>query len=179
MDVLKDIVRVDQTAGNHRTDRTRYLAALAKLELSEPLVRQYKKIRLTLPLKQSLARKKKSMEQVLKVFSDMLDYKVADVTTAATYRIADTYYDLTQAILKSDRPRNLNKLELEQYDILLEEQSYPFEEKAIELHKKNLQFMRKGIYNKWIDKSIEELGKLVPARFDKPEQGESVVESVR
>jgi len=179
MDVLQDIVRVDQSAGKQRTDRTRYLAALAKLELSEPLVRQYKKIRLTLPLKQSLARKKKSMEQVLKVFSDMLDYKVADVTTAATYRIADTYYDLTQAILKSDRPRNLNKLELEQYDILLEEQSYPFEEKAIELHKKNLQFMRKGIYNKWVDKSIEELGKLVPARYDKPEQGESVVESVQ
>jgi TolA-binding protein len=177
--VLKDIVRVDQTAGKHRTDRTRYLAALAKLELSEPLVRQYKKIRLTLPLKRSLARKKKSMEQVLKVFSDMLDYKVADVTTAATYRIADTYYDLTQAILKSDRPRNLNKLELEQYNILLEEQSYPFEEKAIELHKKNLQFMRKGIYNKWVDKSIEELGKLVPARYNKPERGESVVESVR
>jgi len=179
MDVLQDIVRVDQGAGSHRTDRTRYLAALAKLELSEPLVQQYKKIRLTLPLKQSLARKKKSMEQVLKVFSEMLDYKVADVTTAATYRIADTYYDLTQAILKSDRPRNLNKLELEQYDILLEEQAYPFEEKAIELHKKNLQFMRKGIYNKWVDKSIDELGKLVPARYDKPEQGELVVESVR
>jgi len=178
-DVLKDIVRADQAAGKNRTDRTRYLAALARLELSEPLVQQYKKIRLTLPLKRSLARKKKSMEQLLKVFSEMLDYKVADVTTAATYRIADTYYDLTQAILKSDRPRNLNKLELEQYNILLEEQSYPFEEKAIKLHKKNLQFMRKGIYNKWVDKSIEELGKLVPARYDKPERGESVVESVR
>jgi len=178
-DVLRDIVRADQSAGKNRTDRTRYLAALAKLELSDPLVQQYKKIRLTLPLKRSLARKKKSMEQLLKVFSDMLDYKVADVTTAATYRIADTYYDLTQAILKSDRPHNLNKLELEQYNILLEEQSYPFEEKAIKLHKKNLQFMRKGIYNKWVDKSIEELGKLVPARYNKPERGESVVESVR
>jgi len=177
--VLQEIVQADKAAGNNRTDRTRYLAALATLELSDPLVESYKKIRLTLPLKQSLTRKKQSMEKVLKVFSSMLDYKVADVTAAATYRIADTYYDLTRAILESDRPRNLNKVELEQYNILLEEQAYPFEEKAITLHTKNLAFMRKGIYNVWIDRSIEQLGKLVPIRYAKPESGESVVTSVR
>lgn len=177
--VLKEIVQVDKAAGSNRTDRTRYLAALATLELADPMVESYKKIRLTLPLKQSLTRKKQSMEKVLQIFSSMLDYKVADVTAAATYRIADTYYDLTRAILESDRPRNLNKVELEQYNILLEEQAYPFEEKAITLHGKNLQFMRKGFYNEWIDKSIEQLGKLVPIRYAKPEHGESVVTSVR
>lgn len=178
-EMLREIVRVDQGAGKVRNDRTRYLAALAKLELSDPMVERYKKIRLTQPLKKSLARKKKSMQEVLNVFSAMLDYNVADVTTAATYRIADTYYDLTRSILESDRPRNLNKLELEQYNILLEEQAYPFEEKAINLHKKNLQFMHKGVYNEWVDLSIEQLGKLVPVRYARPEQDEAVVTSVR
>ena len=177
--VLRQIVQVDKQAGSKRTDRIRYLAAVATLELSEPLVRQYKKIRLTLPLKKSMARKKRAMEKSLKVFSAMLDYGVADVTAAATYRIADTYYDLTRSILESDRPRNLKKVELEQYDILLEEQAYPFEEKSITLHKKNIALLRRGIYNEWIEKSINQLGKLLPIQYGKAEAGEAFVASSR
>ena len=177
--VLRQIVQVDKQAGSKRTDRIRYLAAVATLELSEPLVRQYKKIRLTLPLKKSMARKKRAMEKSLKVFSAMLDYGVADVTAAATYRIADTYYDLTRSILESDRPRNLKKVELEQYDILLEEQAYPFEEKSITLHKKNIALLRRGIYNEWIEKSINQLGKLLPIQYAKTEAGEAFVASSR
>ncbi|MFV1997962.1 MAG: tetratricopeptide repeat protein [Acidiferrobacterales bacterium] len=177
--VLGQIVQVDKRLGSKRTDRTRYLAAIATLELSEPLVREYKKIRLTLPLKRSMARKKRSMDKSLKVFTAMLDYGVADVTAAATYRIADIYYDLTTSILESDRPRKLNKLELEQYDILLEEQAYPFEEKSINLHKKNVELLKRGLYNEWIEKSINQLGELLPVQFAKTEVGEAYVASSR
>jgi len=176
-ETLRDIVRADEHAGKERTDRTRYLAALASFELSDPLVKAYKKIRLTLPLKRSLAKKQRYMERALKVFSAMLDYHVADITAAATYRIADLYYDLSQSMMQSDRPRGLSKLELDQYNILLEEQAYPFEEKAIDLHKKNLQLMSRGFYDEWVGKSIEELGKLSPARYARTEQGEAYVTS--
>ncbi|KPK09792.1 MAG: hypothetical protein AMJ68_11175, partial [Acidithiobacillales bacterium SG8_45] len=71
------------------------------------------------------------------------------------------------------------KLELEQYDILLEEQAYPFEEKAITLHKKNIELLRRGIYNEWVDRSIEQLGQLLPIQFAKPEAGEAFVTSSR
>lgn len=177
--VLGQLVQIDKRLGSKRTDRSRYLAALATLELSEPLVRQYKKIRLTLPLKKSMAKKKRAMDKTLKVYSAMLDYGVADVTAAATYRIADVYYDLTTSILKSDRPRKLSKLELEQYDILLEEQAYPFEEKSINLHKKNIALMKRGFYNEWIEKSINQLGELLPVQFAKTEVGEAYVTSSR
>jgi len=160
--VLRQIVQVDKRAGKKRTDRIRYLAAMATLELSEPLVRRYKKIRLTLPLKRSMARKKRAMEKSLKVFTAMLDYGVADVTAAATYRIADIYYDLTRSIL-----------------ILLEEQAYPFEERSIRLHKKNIELLRRGLYNGWVEKSINQLGKLLPIQFSKAELGEAYVISNR
>lgn len=176
-ETLRQIVRADSRAGKERTDRTRYLAALASFELSDPLVQRYKKIRLTLPLKRSLARKQKTMKEALKVFSDMLDYHVADITAAATYRIADLYYDLSRSMLDSERPRGLSKVEREQYDILLEEQAYPFEEKAINLHKKNLDLLRRGFYNEWVGKSITELAKLVPVRYARTEQGEGYVAS--
>ena len=39
--------------------------------------------------------------------------------------------------MDSERPKELSKVELEQYNVLLEEQAFPFEEKAIELHEVN------------------------------------------
>ena len=61
---------------------------------------------------------------------------------------------------------------------MLEEQAYPFEEKAISLHKKNIQLLERGIYNDWIAKSIAQLGKLVPVRYAKVEKGEDYVATV-
>ena len=39
--------------------------------------------------------------------------------------------------MASERPKKLSKAELEQYNVLLEEQAFPFEEKAAELHEVN------------------------------------------
>ena len=59
------------------------------------------------------------------------------MTTAANYEIAELYHALSKDLYASERPAELNTDELEQYDILLEEQAFPFEEEAIELHEKN------------------------------------------
>jgi hypothetical protein len=67
---------------------------------------------------------------------------------------------------------------MEQYELEIEEQAYPFEDKAIEMHKKNLELMTVGIYNEWIDKSLQKLAKFVPARYDKPEEETPVIASL-
>lgn len=175
---LGSIVRIEKKAGSKQTERTRYIAAMAQLEISKPIIEKYRRIKLVQPLKKTLKKKKKYMEKALKVYGDMLDYGVAEVTAAATYYTADIYFDFTQAILKSERPTNLNGEELEQYEIVIEEKAYPFEEKAISLHKKNLDLMSQGIYNDWIEKSILRLGVLIPARFAKFEKSESYFSGV-
>ena len=65
------------------------------------------------------------------------DYGVAEVTTAATFHTAALYQDFGKAMLASQRPKKLSKAELEQYNVMLEEQAFPFEEKATELHEVN------------------------------------------
>lgn len=75
-------------------------------------------------------------------------------------------------------PRGLYPAELEQYELAIEEQAYPFEEKAIKVHQSNLALITKGVYNEWIDKSLQELAKLVPARYDKPEETTGVISSL-
>ena len=64
---------------------------------------------------------------------------------------------------------------LEQYDLLLEEQVYPFEEKAIDLYKANANRAPDGVYDEWVKKSFERLASLMPARYSKLERSEDVV----
>ena len=77
-----------------------------------------------------------------------------------------------------DLQDNLNDLELEQYNLVLEEQAYPFEEKAIVVHEKNIELLSIGIYNKWIDSSIAKLAVLMPARYARSEQENTFVDSL-
>ncbi|MCZ6733801.1 MAG: hypothetical protein O7B27_14855, partial [Gammaproteobacteria bacterium] len=128
--------------------------------------------RLVIPLKQSLKAKKQKMKMALKGYSRVVNYGVAEFTTAATFRIAEIYHDLGRDLLASERPKGLSPEELEQYDVLLEEQAYPFEEKAMEVHEANIQRVTDDIYDKWIKKSFQQLSRLRPVRYAKVEKSE-------
>lgn len=167
---LRRIVEIDAHAGNERTDRTRYLAATSALALAEPLYRRFVDIKLVKPFKQNLARKQTAMKEATGAFGKLADYHAGEVTAAATFYIAEIYFDFNRALVKSERPENLDPAEREQYELALEEQAYPFEEKAIAVHEKNLELLGVGIYNSWIDKSIAKLASLVPARYAKTEE---------
>jgi TolA-binding protein/LysM repeat protein len=75
-------------------------------------------------------------------------------------------------------PRGLYPMELEQYELAIEEQAYPFEEKAIHVHESNLQLIPRGVYNEWIEKSLQKLAEFVPARYDKPEESSRIISSL-
>jgi len=166
---LQEIVAADAAAGSGRTDRTRFLAANASLELARPLDAEARAVRLVIPLKKSLTAKRKAMESALAAYGRAEDYGIAQVTTAATYAMAELYRDLGKAVLQSERPRGLGKDELEQYNLLLEEQAFPFEEKAIGIHEHNTQRAASGIYDDWVQKSFAALASIKPARYARSE----------
>jgi cellulose synthase operon protein C len=176
---LRDIIAADRSAGAARTDRSKVLAARATLTLAAPVREQFNSIKLVVPLKKSLAEKRKAMEAALKAYEAAADYQVADVTTAATFESAELYRQLGKDLVSSERPRNLKKDELEQYDVLLEEQAFPFEEKAIKLHEVNTARTKDGTYDEWVQKSFAALAQLNPGRYGKVEIGEQQVESIR
>ncbi len=172
---LRDLVEVDAAAGAQRSDRTRYLAAKASLELADPVRERFAVVKLTQPLADSLKRKKSLMEDVIAVYTDAADYGVAEVTTAATFRLGEVYEQFSADLLESDRPADLDVEALEQYELLLEEQAFPFEEKAIDLYKANANRAPDGVYDEWVRKSFERLAGLMPARYAKKERSENVV----
>lgn len=175
---LKNIVDADSKAGTERTDRTKYLAANAALILTEPSLTAFYDVKLVKPFKKNLNKKKERMKTAIDEYNKLIDYEVSEVTAAATYQLAEIYFHFSRALMESERPGNLNELELEQYNLVLEEQAYPFEEKAITVHEKNIELLSIGIYNKWIDRSIEKLAVLMPARYAKSEQENTFVKSL-
>lgn len=173
---LREIIKADNSGGKSRTKRTQLLAATAYMQLTLPLFKAYKAAHLSIPLKRSLKKKKKLMAKVVKSYDNAMKYRVAEVTTSATYYIAEIYNDFADSLLKSQRPKKLNADELDQYNVLIEEQAFPFEEKAIDIHAVNAERVKDNIYDKWVKMSITALSKLNPIRYAKIEKRELYVE---
>lgn len=168
----REIVSADATAGAARTERTHYLAARAQLALATPARDEFRSIKLVAPLKRSLQEKQVALETAVHAYESVATYQVAETTTAATFETAELYRTLAQDLLASERPKHLSADALEQYQSLLEDQAYPFEEKAISIHELNAQRVRDGVYDDSVRKSMDALATLMPARYGKTELSE-------
>ena len=167
---MEKIYQLDHDGGAERTNRTRYLSAMGTFELTEPHFQRYAEVRLVEPIRKNMELKNALMKKTMESYNKTAEIGVAEYTTAATYRIADMYADFSRKLMDSERPADLNEEELEQYELMLEEQSFPFEEKAIGLHEANIKHLHDGLYNKWIANSIAALAKLKPARYSRMER---------
>lgn len=167
---LEAIVAVDRELGAARTDRSRYLAAHASLELAEPLKDRFMDVRLAAPLRDSLRRKRERMEAALAAYGEAAEYGVTAVVTAATWQIAELYYQLARDLMESERPSGLADDALEQYEILLEEQAFPFEEQALDIFLTNAARVVDGVYDEWVKASFERLAGISPGRYARIER---------
>ncbi|MFX3657793.1 MAG: tetratricopeptide repeat protein [bacterium] len=175
---LREKIAIHRQMGSGAGERATYLAAQAQFLLAQEVRTDFELIRLGHPLPNSLARKQEALKSAVAALEAAAAYEVAEFATASTFQIATLFTDLAGAIMASDRPDGLSALELEQYEILLEEQAFPFEEQAIALHEINMRRSWDGLWNDWIERSFAELGRLMPARFDKPEVEVAYVETI-
>jgi len=166
---LADIVRIDAEAGSGRTPRTRTLAARAAQVLAEQLYQEFAAVKLSQPFETSLQDKKQRMDAVIEAMNHLVEYEIADVTAAATFYMAETYLNFSRALADSERPTDLQPADLKEYELALEEEAFPFEEKAINVHEKNLELLRAGVFNAWTEKSLGKLAEMMPGRYAKNE----------
>ena len=149
--------------------RVRFLAARAAVTFGDARADEFSSVLLALPLDKSLQAKRMAMEQSLRWYGEAGRFGVAEITTAATYKTAELYRQLAKDVMASARPDGLSDLEVGQYNILLEEEAFPFEEKSAEIHAINHQRIKTGIYDEWVARSMVSLQKLMPAKYDKVE----------
>jgi TolA-binding protein len=175
---LRRIVEIDRTAGGERTDRVQYIAAQSALVLTEELYREFDAIELVLPFEQSLREKQRRMDAALEAFAGLVDYEVGEVTAAATFYMAEVYFRFSKALLESERPGDLDATQMQDYELMLEEEAFPFEERAIAVLEKNLELMAAGLYNDWVARSLAKLAELMPGRYAKFEASSGLIDSV-
>jgi cellulose synthase operon protein C len=166
---LEEIVRIDGAAGSERTDRTRNIAARGALELSKPIYEQFASLKLVQPFERSLQEKQRSMDTATKAFAKLVDYQVGEVTAAATFYMAEIYANFSQALRESERPADLGADTLKEYEQQLAAAAQPLEDKAIGVHEKNLELMRRGLNNPWTQKSLDRLAALKPDSYARAE----------
>lgn len=156
-----------QAAKALKTERTNYIAATVQLDIAKNIHSLFAQKQLREPLAENLKAKKKLMQDAITAYGQAATYDNPSITTEATYAIGSIYQHFSSALLKSERPRNLKGEELEQYNILIEDQAFPFEEKAIEFYEINMAHTQEGINSSWITQSYQELGKLFPVRYNR------------
>ncbi len=163
------IAHFEQQFALQGNTRTQQLAAQALLQLGQHESAQFMQVRLGHPLKQSLQKKRQHMAAAITHYEQSMQYGVAELLSEAQYNVAELYQQMAKALLDSDRPKGLDELALEEYELLLQEQAYPFEEQAIAIYQQNTRLSQQQIWDHWVQQSFKRLAALLPAKFDKTE----------
>jgi TolA-binding protein len=166
-DWQKKLVNYEKSNSKFRTARSSSLAANAAFELTYSDLEKFESISLTLPLKKSLGKKTTALKNIVSQLEALTVYQDSVIMSAATFQIASVYRTLARDILESERPSSLNELQLEQYNILLEEQAYPFEEQAMDIYKINVEKVAQGHYDNWIERTFDVLAIMNPTEFER------------
>jgi tetratricopeptide (TPR) repeat protein len=175
---VAEIVRIDAAGGAERTGRTRTLAARSALVLAEQLYQVFVAVKLRQPFEASLKEKKQRMDATINAMGGLVDYEIADVTAAATFYMAETYFDFSRSLKESERPADMKGADLEKFEADLDEAAYPFEEKAIKVHEKNMEMLHAGVFNAWTEKSLSRLAELMPGRYAKNEMSSGFIGAI-
>jgi hypothetical protein len=118
------------------------------------------------------------MDATIKAMSGLVDYQIADVTAAATFYMAETYFDFSRSLKESERPADMKGANLEKFEADLDEAAYPFEDKAIKVHEKNMESLHAGVFNTWTEKSLSRLAEMVPGRYAKNEMSSGFIGAI-
>jgi TolA-binding protein len=145
-------------------------AARSQLRIAEESFSRYQKVRITPPVEETVVAKRTLLQEVIRNFVSAGKYKVADVITASNFFIGRSLEIFKDDILTSPRPEGLTEVQLEEYNLLLDEMAFPFEEKALNAYRVNIQrAVKLELLDEWIEKSYERMAQLAPWAYEREE----------
>ena len=156
-----------EAASQWHSEETLLWAGKAALALGASVAQEFAGIRLEHPLERALERKQKAMEQAQAYFLEAESFAGETVASEVLYRRAELYRTLAADLMASEVPSELNELEAMQYQMLLEEEAWPLEERAMELHSRNHGRIASQGFDEWIGQSLEALAVMHPGRYDR------------
>lgn len=161
MKTLKKLALADD-----RYTTGRQFPARAKLILLRDAHGDYLKIALTQPFEETFEKKNALLDKLLKEYSEIAGLSVPELLPEVFYYMGQSFENFKDAILLSERPSELAKDELEEYNFLLEEKAYTYDEQAVKAYENSLYAGRdQRIYTEPLQKSLDRLAFLKPAIY--------------
>lgn len=155
---LKFVVISFRKFVNERVSVENYIPANAQFLIAEISFETFKEVKLTPPLEVKLKRKRALFQKTVKAYTAAAKFKVAEWTTASSYKIGLTFEAFGDALLESPRPENLSQQNIEKYNEKLLERVLPFKEKAQQTYAANVKTARENhITNNWVLESEKRL----------------------
>ncbi|RMH00183.1 MAG: hypothetical protein D6705_01000 [Deltaproteobacteria bacterium] len=155
--------------GRTATGPMRIFAAEARYLQGEIIYRRFERTKLDphpRKLGDSLERKAKLLARAKDVYLDVLSFKSAEWSTAALYRIGESYEKFAQSLRSYPMPEGLTPEQEDAYAEQLDTFALAFEEQAIEAYKSGYaKALELGIYNRHTQRIREALGRLSKREF--------------
>ncbi len=159
-------------AGNSTDDDMVYVAK-AKFSLAEEKLENFLELEITQPFERSLKLKEAVMKELLDDYTYVLKSKVAELQGTAFHKMGRVFENFRDSLIYSERPKDLTKEELEEYNFLLTERAYPLEENAVKAYESAIKASAKHDDPITIFKAVERLARLRPALYKRELTGGS------
>ncbi len=158
-------------------------AAEADFKLMEPQFDTYVKLKIggknQEQLGESLKAKVEMKNEIEKKYMDILKYGVYEWVVASLYKIGYLYQSFANALYDAEPPSGLSEEEEEIYREMLESQSAPIENAAVEKYVAAIDKANElKVYNDWTQKIIEQLSVLRPDEYKVGKKPEYAVNSI-
>lgn len=138
-------------------------AARSQLRIAERSFSHYKDYHITPPIDKTVVRKRDMLQIVIRDFVAAGHYRTADVITASNYFIGRALELFKEDILSSPKPEGMTTADMEEYELLLQEMAFPFEAKALDAYRVNIQrSVKLELLDAWIEKTFERMAELAP-----------------
>ena len=141
----------------------------ARLLLLATRLEDYKEVRLTHPFEKTLKKKTRLIERLVRDYTRIASKAstvAPEVLPQVFYSMGSAFENFRDSILSSDMPRDLTKDEKIEYQFLLEEMAYPYDDRSVEAYEKTLKSaLVQTLYDRWLFMGVDRLAYLRPAIY--------------
>jgi len=159
METLNRLIELKGNINNQFITRTELLLLGERQNI-------YMDVKLTHPFEDTLKRKSELLNNLLKDYSSIAKLGISELLPEIFFSMGIALENFRDSILQSEKPAGLTKEEMEEYNFLLEEKAYPYDEQAVKVYESCMQISREyKIYNEWMQKNLDRLEALRPALY--------------
>ena len=84
-------------------------------------------------------------------FKKTIDFKVAEWTTAAMYKMGKLFEEMANSMINAPLPEGLTDAEVVEYTLAMKKRYTPLQQNALEMYKRNIELAKKNkLSNPWI-----------------------------